>query len=166
VAVAQGTEEAVAFVYKPLLCRMRRGRLILLSLCVASRLSAQWQLTADAGGAHLRQTGVPESNALTMGASADALGERTALRSRVLLSRAPDERWTGQGVLLGSLLGANVTGPNWELSGALSGFGQTNAPSTTSAEGLARFRLNGPSGGAAIGGGGGVVSDVNGTHLL
>jgi hypothetical protein len=145
---------------------MRRVRLILLLLCVASRLPAQWQLTADAGGAHLRQAGVPESNALTMGASADALGERTVLRSRVLLSRAPDERWTGQGVLLGSLLGANVTGPNWELAGALSGFGQTNAPSTTSAEGMARFRLNGPSGGGAIGGGGGVVSDVNGTHLL
>jgi hypothetical protein len=145
---------------------MRRARLILLSLCVASRLPAQWQLSADAGGAHIRQAGVPESNALTMGASADAVSERTALRSRVLLSRAPDQRWTGQGVLLGSILGANVTGPNWELAGALSGFGQTNASSTTSAEGMARLRLSGPNLGGAIGGGIGALSDVVGTHLL
>jgi hypothetical protein len=145
---------------------MRRVWLILLSLCVASRLPAQWQVTADAGGAHLRQTGIPESNALTMGASADALGERTALRSRLLLSRAANERWTGQGVLLASILGPNTTGPNWELSGALSGFGETNAPSTTSTEGMARLRLGGTTAGGAIGAALGALSDAAGARAL
>lgn len=145
---------------------MRRVGLILLSICAATPLHSQWQVTADAGAAHLRQTGIPESNALAMGASVDVLGERAALRSRLLASRAPNERWTGQGVLLASIVGPNATGPNWELSGAFSAFGQTNASSTTSAEGMARLRLGGTTLGGAIGGGVGALSDVSGTHVL
>ena len=145
---------------------MRRARLVLLSLFAATPLGAQWQLSADAGAAHLRQTGIPEANALSLGGSIDALGERAALRSRVLLSRAADQRWTGQGVVLASLIGPNTLGPNWELAGALSAFGQTSASSTTSAEGMARLRLGATSFGGAIGAGAGALFDATGARPL
>jgi len=145
---------------------MRRARLILLSILAATPLGAQWQLSADAGAAHLRQTGIPEANALSLGGSLDALGERAALRSRVLLSRAADQRWTGQGVVLASVLGPNTIGPNWELAGALSGFGQTSASSTMSAEGMARLRLGANRVGGAIGAGAGTLFDATGARPL
>lgn len=144
---------------------MRRVRLILLLLCVGARLPAQWQLTADAGSTHLRQTGVPESNAFTFGANVDVLGERAILRSRALAS-CGNQVCTGQGVLLASLLGPNSVGPNWELSGAVSGFGVTNEPSTKSGEGMARLRLGSTPFGAAFGAGMGAVSDVFGARAL
>jgi hypothetical protein len=132
---------------------------------VAGPLQAQWQLTADAGSAHLRQTGVPESNAFTFGANVDVLGERAALRSRALAS-CGNQVCTGQGVLLASLLGANPVGPNWELSGTVSGFGVSNQPSTKSAEAMARLRLGSTIAGAAFGAGLGAVSDVYGARAL
>lgn len=140
---------------------MRRVRLVLLVplVCVASRLPAQWQASADVGTAHLRQTGIPESNAFTFGTGVDALSERAALRSRLLFSRAANARATGQGVVLGSVVGPNPTGPNWELSGALSEFVETGGTQTTSAEGMARFRVGGPGFGGSIGVGGGALSD-------
>jgi hypothetical protein len=148
---------------------MRRAWLILVALvalCVAARLPAQWQVTADAGTAHLRQSGIPESNAFTFGTSVDALGTRAVLRSRLLASRAADQRWTGQGVVVASVNGADVTGPNWELSGALSDFSQSNAASTTSAEAMARLRLGATSLGGAVGVGGGELSDAGGRRSL
>jgi hypothetical protein len=144
---------------------MRRVGLILLLLCIGVPLPAQWQLTADAGSTHLRQNGVPESNAFTLGANVDLLGERAALRSRALAS-CGNQVCTGQGILLASLLGPNPIGTNWELSGAVSGFGVTNEASTKSAEGMARLRLGSTFLGAAVGAGVGAVSDVFGTRAL
>jgi len=144
---------------------MRRVRLILLLLSIAAPLPAQWQLTADAGSTHLRQNGVPESNAFTFGANVDVLGERAVLRSRALAS-CGNQVCTGQGVLLASLLGPNIMGPNWELSGAVSGFGISDEPSTKSGEAMARLRLGSTLFGGAIGGGLGAVSDVFGARAL
>lgn len=144
---------------------MRRVGLILLFVCIGTRLPAQWQLTGDVGRTHLRQNGVPESNAFTLGANADVLGERAALRSRVLAS-CGNQVCTGQGVLLASIVGPNPIGPNWELSGALSGFGVTNSSSTKSAEGMARLRLGSTLVGAALGAGVGSLSDVLGARPL
>jgi hypothetical protein len=145
---------------------MRRARLVLLSIFAATPLGAQWQLSADAGAVHVRQTGIPEANALSFGGSMDALGDRTALRSRVLLSRAADQRWTGQGVVLGSVIGPNTLGPNWEFVGALSGFGQTSASPTTSAEGMARLRIGASNFGGAVGAGAGTLFDATGARPL
>ncbi|MGH7617785.1 MAG: glycogen-binding domain-containing protein [Gemmatimonadaceae bacterium] len=122
-------------------------------------MPAQWQLAADIGTAHLRQSGIPESNAFTFGATADALGERAALRSSMLFSRASTAQATAQGVVVGSVAGPNTTGPNWELTGALSGFRATSATLTTSAEGVARLRFGGSTFGGAIGAGGGTLAD-------
>ncbi len=145
---------------------MRRVGLILFHMvCVSARLPAQWQLTADAGSTHLRQTGIPESNAFTVGANVDVFGERAALRSRVLAA-CGNQVCTGQGVVLASLVGANTVGANWEVSGALSGFSVTNEASTKSAEGMARLRLGSTITGAAIGGGVGALSDVFGARAL
>lgn len=138
---------------------MRRVGLILFLTCLASRLPAQWQASADLGSSHLRQTGIPESNAFIFGASVDGIAERAALRSRLLFSRAANAQATGQGVVVGSVVGPHSTGANWELSGALSGFIETNATLTTSAEGIARVRFGSSSVGAAIGAGGGTLAD-------
>jgi hypothetical protein len=144
---------------------MRRTWLILLAACVPTLLPAQWQATADAGAAHIRQTGIPESNAWTIGASADALGERAALRSRLLGSQA-GERWTGQALVLASIIGPNTLGPSWELSGGFSAFGETNTATTTSGEGMARLRLGGLTTGGSFGAGIGLLSDPGSTRAL
>ena len=147
---------------------MRRARLILLAVCVfcgASRLPAQWQFTADAGAAHVRQMGIPESNAWTVGATLDALGERTALRSRLLGSQA-GQTWTGQALVLGSIVGSTAPGPSWELTGGFSAFGESNTASTTSGEGMARLRLAGLTTGASIGVGAGAVSNSVTRHAM
>jgi hypothetical protein len=144
---------------------MRRVGLILLLLCVATRLPAQWQATADAGTAHVRQAGIPESNAFTLAAGADVLGARAAMRSR-LLGACGNNRCTGQAVLLASIVGPNATGPNWELSGALSAFGDGNQQVTKSGEGMARLRLGSTVAGGAIGIGTGALTNVGGTRAL
>jgi len=137
---------------------MRRAWLIPLFAVAATRLPAQWQATLDAGATHLRQTGIPESNVATVGGTVDALGDRAWLRSSALAARSGNDGWTAQAVALASIFGP--LGPaKWELSGVLSGFGQTNAGSTGTAEAMARVHLGLASRGIAFGAGGGVLSD-------
>jgi hypothetical protein len=144
---------------------MRRTWLILLAPCLPTLLPAQWQVTADAGAAHIRQAGIPESNAWTIGGGADVLGERAALRSRLLGSQA-GERWTGQALVIASIIGPNTIGPGWELSGGFSAFGETNTPSTTSGEAMARLRFGDVTTGGSFGVGAGVLSDPRSTRAL
>jgi hypothetical protein len=70
---------------------MRRARFILFFLCALvarAPLFAQWDVRADAGVSHLRQAGIPEANAQTLGATLDAAGERSVLRTSFLATRA------------------------------------------------------------------------------
>ena len=106
---------------------MRRARLILhvCFLTTAARaLHAQWQATADAGVSHLRQTGIPESDAGTLGASLVMVGDRSTLRSSALAASAAGG-WTVQGLAAGSLLGPATQRVRWELGGVLSTFGES-----------------------------------------
>jgi len=135
---------------------MRRARLILLCVCALvarTPLHAQWALTADAGVSHLRQAGIPESNAQILGATLDAAGARSALRTSILAARASSDRWTGQGVMLGSIVGPTAGAARWELDGAVSAFGETSELPTTSAEVAARARIGSSLRGGAIGAG-------------
>ena len=137
---------------------MRRARLILFLLCAAqplARLDAQWQLTGDAGAARLSQAGVRESNALTFGGTLDGVGERSAFRSSILAARAVNERWTAQGLVVGSLVGPSAAAARWQLDGALSTFGQTSDRPTSSGELAARARIGTTLRGAAVGAGAG-----------
>jgi hypothetical protein len=133
---------------------MRRARLIPFFLCAVVApvpLCAQWALTADAGVSHLRQAGIPESNAQTLGATLDAAGERSVLRTSFLATLAGSDSWTSQGLVVGSIVGPNAGAARWQLDGALSAFGETSEPSTTSAEIAARARLGTSLRGGALG---------------
>jgi hypothetical protein len=140
---------------------MRRARLIPFFLCaLATRtpLYAQWGVTADAGISHLRQAGIPESNARTLGATIDAAGARSGLRTSVLMTQATADSWTGQGLVIGTIVGPNAGAARWQLDGAVSAFGETNALPTTSGEVAARARIGSSIRGGALGAGLGAVS--------
>ena len=140
---------------------MRRARLVPFFFCTLvaqAPLHAQWSFTADAGLSHLRQAGIPESNAQTLGATLDASGARSLFRTSFLAARASSDRWTEQGVAIGSIVGPTAGAERWQLDGAVSAFGQTGAPTATSAEVAARLRLGSSLRGAAIGAGLGTSS--------
>ena len=135
---------------------MRRARLIPLLVglvCFARPSGAQSRLTADLGASHLKQDGVPETSALTLGASADAAGDRASFHSSVLTMLAPLDRWTGQGVAVGSVIGPSPLRPRWAIDGVASAFGETHDGPTFTGEAIARAFLGSRSRGGAIGGG-------------
>ena len=141
---------------------MRRARLIPVFLSfvalVLPRLArAQRQWTTDFGVSRLRQDQIDESNALTLGTAVDAYSDRAWLRVSGLLSRATMDRWTGQGVVVGSLLGPANRVARWELSGSASGFTETGFGPTTSVEIMAGARFGSTLAGASFGAGGGAT---------
>jgi hypothetical protein len=140
---------------------MRRARLIPFFLCALvarTPLRAQWSLMADAGVSHLRQAGIPESNAQTLGATLDAAGVRSAFRTSFLITRATADSWTGQGLAIGSVVGPTAGAARWQLDGAVSAFGETSALTTTSADLAARGRIGSSIRGGALGAGIGAIS--------
>ena len=135
---------------------MRRARLIPFFLCAfvaRTPLCAQWGFTADVGVSHLRQAGIPESNAQTLGATLDVAGERSVFRTSFLAARAPSDRWTGQGLAIGSIVGPTAGAARWQLDGVVSAFGESSQLPTTSAEVAARARVGSSMRGGAIGAG-------------
>lgn len=127
-------------------------------LVAAARLDAQWQLTGDLGVSHLQQTGIPTGSAGTAGVTFDAASAGAALRSSALVARATQDRWTGQGLVTGTVVGPSAATPWWQLDFAASTFGQSHALPTTSGELAARLRLGGAKLGGAVGAGGGVMA--------
>lgn len=145
---------------------MRRARLVLFLVAAAApaarRLPAQWQLTADAGAARIQQTDIPLSNAQTFGLTVDAANDRAWFRSSGLAAHGDPDRWTAQGVALGSVLGAPGRVVRWELTGALTTFGQSGELPTSSGELMARARFGAGPRGAAVGLGGGSIAHEGG----
>lgn len=127
-------------------------------LTAATRLRAQWQLTGDVGASHLQQTGIPTGSAGTAGVTFDAGSARSWIRSSVLAARATQDRWTGQGLVTGTLIGPNAAAPRWQLDGVASMFGQSNALPTTSGELAARLRTGEAALGGAIGAAAGAMA--------
>src|SRR5690349_19215499 len=85
---------------------------------------AQWQASVDVGASRLRQTGIPESGAQTLGGSVDGVGDHGWVHAAALSSLQPTSTaWTGQAVALGGFFGPITTLSRWEIGGALSGFG-------------------------------------------
>ena len=135
---------------------MRRARLIPLAvglLCFVRPSGAQSRLTADVGASHLKQDGIPETSALTLGASADAAGDRASIHSSILTTLAPLERWTGQGVVVGSLVGPSPIRPRWAFDGVASAFGETHDGPTFTGEAIGRALVGSRNLGGAVGGG-------------
>jgi hypothetical protein len=144
---------------------MRRARTVVLATfaAVAAPVSAraQWQVTADAGLSHLRQTGIPESVAQTLAATIDGVGNHGWFHAVGLSSLQASSAWTGQALALGAITGLIAPPVRWEIGGVFSGFSQTSAPTTTSGEFNARLRYGGALGGVALGGGAGTSARMN-----
>ena len=134
---------------------MRRVRTALLTtiaaLAAPSSARAQWQVKADAGLSHLRQTGLPVSIAQTFGATIDGFGDQGWFHAAALSSLQANSAWTGQAMALGGVTGQFFSPLRWEIGGALSGFTETGAPTTGSGEVNARLRFGGALGGVAVG---------------
>src|ERR1051325_7937846 len=117
---------------------MRRARLISLVFLVmpGAALCAQWQVTGEAGMSRLKQAGLAEANALTLGASLERATETAVLRSSVLGAQTSDSRQTGQCLTIGSVVTPAWNSAQLQLTGAVSAFGQTTLKPTSSADGL------------------------------
>jgi hypothetical protein len=134
---------------------MRRTWLIHLffACCCAAPARAQWRLNADVGASRLKQAGLPEATASTIGATLDVAGQFAAFRTSALGSHASGDRWTGQWLGIGSVLTPAWKGVRLNLSGALSAFGQSNERPTTSADVLAQAQIGDARRAFAVGGG-------------
>jgi hypothetical protein len=119
---------------------MRRARLIplLLLSMIARTLDAQWQANVDLGVSRIEQTGIPESNAQTLGVNADAFVSRFRLVGNWLTARTSESRWTTQALGAASTFGRLGSRVQWELGGIASVFAETNAQTASSAEVIAR----------------------------
>ena len=141
---------------------MRRLRLIptvaLATGAAAARLGAQWQLTGDVGVSRLQQTGIPAGGAGIAGVTLDAGSARAWLQSSILAARAAQDRWTGQGLITGTMIGPSAAAPRWQLDAVASAFAQSNALPTTSGELAARLRAGGAALGGAVGGAAGATT--------
>lgn len=135
---------------------MRRARLIPLLLFASGLpvvLGAQWTVTGDGGVSHIRQPGVVESNAFTLGATVERSDARTYFRSSALVANAGQDLSTLQAIAVGS-----VASPAWrswslQLTGTASVFGQTNLAPTSSGDAIAQLRGGNDLRGVALGGG-------------
>ncbi len=133
---------------------MRRARFvppILLLLLGPLTLRAQWQASADLGASHLQRTNIPQSGAATFGASVTGIGDRSWIRSSLLGVFAGPTQATMQGLLAGSIATSPDRKARGELSGVLSGFGETGSDATVSGELMPRVQFGSSSTGVAVG---------------
>ena len=110
---------------------------------------------ADFGASYISQSGIPQSNAVTVGAALDAFGDARTFHSSGLATLAPAGRWNAQGVVAASVLGPTTWLVRWGVGGVASAFGETGTSPTGSGEALARAYVGSTQRGAAIGGGAG-----------
>lgn len=116
------------------------------------------EATLDVGGALLQQPGLAATNVLTAAGQLRYAAPIFAFSANGVGARTPDDRFTGQGVLTGSLYAAPARRVRWELTGTGSAFGLSNAAPAFAWQGVAREHLTGSLGGAFVGVAGGEVS--------
>ena len=136
---------------------MRRARHIplVLLLAVSRSVAAQWHANVDLGLSRIEQTGIPESNALTLGMTAGALFPRYQVLGHLVTARTDEARWTNQALGAASVFGRLSSRLQWEISGITSVFAETNAQTASSAEVLARGYVGDLKLGSSFGLGGG-----------
>jgi hypothetical protein len=127
----------------------------------AQRLSAAVDGSVDLGSALLRQPGLPGSSVLTVAPQLRYATIRGAFSSSAIVARTPENRFTGQGILAGSIYAPPLQRLRWELGAMVSTFGVSNAGPTTSGQLLAREHFTIESGGVFVGGG--AATTIHGT---
>ena len=132
---------------------MRRARLlpILISVLATRPAAAQWQFSADLGASHLRRSDIPQSGAVTLGATAGAAGERVWFRSSALGVLANTQQSTAQALLAGGIAGSANRPVRGELGAVVSAFGESGYSLTLSGEIMPRLQVGSASRGGAVG---------------
>ena len=107
--------------------------------------------SVDLGGALLQQPGFSATNVLTGAGQFRIATPVSALFANGVGARTSDDRYTGQGVLTGSVYAAPAQRFRWEITGTGSAFGLSNAAPAFAWQGLFREHLTGSLGGAFVG---------------
>jgi len=131
---------------------------------LAQRLSPAVDGSVDVGSAFLRQPDLPGSSVLTLAPQLRYATIRGALSSSGIVARTPQNRFTGQGILAGSIYAPPLQRLRWELGAMVSTFGVSNAGPTTSWQLLAREHFTFESGGIFVGGGAGTTHRPSDWH--
>jgi hypothetical protein len=106
----------------------------------------------------LQQPGLASTNVLTAASQLTYTAPRYSLASNGVLAVTPQDRYTGQGVLTGSLYAPAARHFRWELTGLTSAFGLSGAAPSFSWQAMAREHATWSLGGVFAGVGGGQVA--------
>ena len=146
--------------------RARFAAALFVAAVWAAPLHAQLDGFVDAGGARLRQVGLPRTDVFSLGGRLRWQGLRASLMSAASMANTPDGAWTAQGLISGSVYAAPLQPRRWELGAALSGFDASSARATSSGQLLVRehFALGSRAGWFVGAQGGGIVRDAGWRH--
>jgi len=126
--------------------------------CRGQTLPAATAGSVDLGAAFLRQPGLAATNVLTAASQLAYTAATYSLASNGVLAVTPQDRYTGQGVLTGSLYAPAPQRFRWELTGVTSAFGLSGAAPSFAWQAMAREHASWSSGGIFVGAGGGQVA--------
>jgi hypothetical protein len=107
--------------------------------------------SVDLGGALLQQPGLTATNVLTGAGEFRLANPTSALFASGVGALTGDNRYTGQGVLTGSLYAPPAQRLRWEVTATGSAFGLSNAAPAFAWQGLVREHITGSLGGAFVG---------------
>lgn len=114
--------------------------------------------SVDLGAAFLQQPGLAATNVLTAASQLAYTTSTYSLATNGVLAVTPQDRYTGQGVLTGSLYAPSARRFRWELTGMTSAFGLSGAAPSFAWQGMAREHATWSLGGVFAGVGGGQVA--------
>lgn len=112
----------------------------------------------DLGAAFLQQPGLAATNVLTAASQLAYTAGTYSLATNGVLAVTPQDRYTGQGVVTGSLYAPAPRRFRWELTGVTSAFGLSGAAPSFAWQAMAREHASWASGGVFVGAGGGQVA--------
>jgi len=112
----------------------------------------------DLGAAFLQQPGLASTSVLTAASQLAYTAATYSFASNGVLAVTPQDRYTGQGVLSGSLYAPYTRRLRWELTGMTSAFGLSGAAPSFAWQMMAREHAAWSLGGVFAGAGGGQVA--------
>lgn len=125
------------------------------SHALGQALTAPVQGSVDVGSALLSQPGLTGSGVFTLASQLRYAGLRGSVASSGVVALTPSSRFTGQGLVAGSVFAPPLQRLRWELGAMASIFGLSDASTTASWQLLAREHLSVGRGALFAGAGGG-----------
>jgi hypothetical protein len=109
---------------------MRRHGFIATAFLLAAAPASLAQMrvsgSTDFGAAVLHQPGILNASAVTLGFDGKVSGPRASLAATALGAASAEQGSTGQALITGSLFSPALSGPRWQLAGAVSTFGSAH----------------------------------------